>query len=131
MNIVELNNCHCGTEMSYAQCCEPFHNGTDFPRTAQTLMRSRYSAYVVKNADYLLATWHKTTRPNEIDFSQDNTMWQKLVILHIKKGGVKDDKGRVEFNAFYIQDGEERLLHEISRFKKISGRWFYVDGVLD
>jgi SEC-C motif-containing protein len=94
-------------------------------------MRSRYSAYVVKNADYLLATWHKSTRPNEIDFSQDNTKWQKLVILHTKKGGVNDDKGRVEFNAFYVQDGEERLVHEISRFKKIAGRWFYVDGVLD
>jgi SEC-C motif-containing protein len=51
--------------------------------------------------------------------------------LHTKKGGVNDDKGRVEFNAFYVQDGEERLIHEISRFKKISGRWFYVDGVLD
>jgi SEC-C motif-containing protein len=131
MNLVELNNCHCATEMSYAQCCEPFHNGTDFPRTAQTLMRSRYSAYVVKDADYLLSTWHKTTRPNEIDFSNDKTMWQKLVILHTKKGGVNDDKGRVEFNAFYVQDGEDRLIHEISRFKKISGRWFYMDGVLD
>jgi SEC-C motif-containing protein len=58
-------------------------------------------------------------------------MWQKLVILHTKKGGVNDDKGRVEFNAFYVQDGEDRLIHEISRFKKISGRWFYMDGVLD
>jgi SEC-C motif-containing protein len=53
------------------------------------------------------------------------------VILHTKKGGVNDDKGRVEFNAFYVQVGEDRLIHEISRFKKISGRWFYVDGVLD
>ena len=131
MNLAELNHCHCGTEMSYATCCEPFHNGMDFPRKAETLMRSRYSAYVVKNADYLLATWYKTTRPNEIDFSNDKTKWQKLVILHTKKGGVNDDKGRVEFNAFYVQEGEERLIHEISRFKKIAGRWFYVDGVLD
>ena len=94
-------------------------------------MRSRYSAYVVQNADYLLATWHKATRPKQLDFSEDNATWQKLNILHIKKGGVKDEKGRVEFNAFYVQDGETRLIHEISRFKKVAERWFYVDGVLD
>ena len=92
-------------------------------------MRSRYSAYVLQNADYLLATWHKTTRPKQLDFSKDNTTWQKLEILHTKKGGAKDDKGRVEFNA-YMLDGEMRLMmHEISRFKKIAGRWFYVDSL--
>lgn len=94
-------------------------------------MRSRYSAYVFQNADYLLATWHKTTRPKQLDFSQENVLWQKLDVLNTKKGGIKDDKGRVEFNAFYLDNGETHLMHEISRFKKIAGRWFYVDGVLD
>jgi SEC-C motif-containing protein len=95
------------------------------------LMRSRYSAYVLQNADYLLATWYKSTRPKQLDFSKDGILWQKLEILHTKKGGAKDEKGRVEFNAFYVQDGETRLMHEISRFKKVGGKWFYVDGVLD
>ena len=124
--------CPCSSTKNYAECCQPFHDGAHFPVTTEALMRSRYSAYVVQNADYLLATWHKTTRPKQLDFSHDNNVtWQKLEILHTKKGGAKDEKGRVEFNAFYEQDNETRLIHEISRFKKLAGRWFYVDGVLD
>ncbi len=85
----------------------------------------------MKNSDYLLSTWYKSTRPKYLDFSQENVIWQKLEILNTKKGGVKDEKGRVEFNAFYIENNEKHVLHEISRFKKIAGRWFYVDGILD
>ncbi|MDD5229377.1 MAG: YchJ family protein [Methylococcales bacterium] len=131
MNIINLTRCPCGLNQNYTDCCQSFHNGIHFPITAEALMRSRYSAYVLKNADYLLATWHKTTCPKQLDFSQDNTTWQKLEILHTKKGGAKDEKGRVEFNAFYVQDSETRLMHEISRFKKVAGRWFYVNGVLN
>jgi SEC-C motif-containing protein len=94
-------------------------------------MRSRYSAYVFKKSDYLLATWHKTTRPKQLDFSTENISWQKLDILYTKKGGAKDEKGRVEFEAFYVENTQTQKIHEISRFKKIAGRWFYVDGVLD
>jgi SEC-C motif-containing protein len=114
--------------MNYTQCCEPFHNAIQNAPTAQTLMRSRYSAYVLKNADYLLTTWYKSTRPKEMDFSQENINWQKLVILNTKKGTIKDDKGKVEFNAFYEQNGKTFVMHEISRFKKFGGKWFYVDG---
>ncbi len=120
--------CYCDLDTDYSQCCEPFHNGSQNAPTAQTLMRSRYSAYVLQNTDYLLATWYKSTRPKAIDFSQENVTWQKLEILHTKKGDVKDDKGRVEFNAFYEQDGQSLVMHEISRFKKFGGKWFYVDG---
>ena len=131
MTTSNSNFCPCGSNQNYTECCQPFHVGEDLPVTAEALMRSRYSAYVFKNSDYLLMTWHKNTRPKQLDFSQDNTTWKKLEILNTKKGGAKDDKGRVEFNAFYVQDNEIRLMHEISRFKKIAGRWFYVDGVLD
>jgi SEC-C motif-containing protein len=123
--------CPCGSHLNYADCCELFHNGSQFAPTAETLMRSRYSAYVFKKSDYLLATWHKTTRPKQLDFSTENISWQKLDILHTKKGGAKDEKGRVEFEAFYVENTETQKMHEISRFKKIAGRWFYVDGVLD
>jgi SEC-C motif-containing protein len=123
--------CPCGSHLNYADCCEPFHNGSQFAPTAETLMRSRYSAYVFKKSDYLLATWHKTTRPKQLDFSTENISWQKLDILYTKKGGAKDEKGRVEFEAFYVENTQTQKIHEISRFKKIAGRWFYVDGVLD
>lgn len=123
--------CPCGSTKNYADCCEPFHNGSQFAPTAEVLMRSRYSAYVLKNTDYLLATWFKNTRPKQLDFSKETVIWQKLNILHTKKGGAKDEKGRVEFEAFYVDNNETQKMHEISRFKQIAGRWFYVDGVLD
>jgi SEC-C motif-containing protein len=129
--IVNLLICPCGSNQNYAECCEPFHNNAKIAPTAEMLMRSRYSAYVLKKADYLLATWYKNMCPKSLDFSQEATIWQKLEILNTKKGGVKDEKGRVEFNAFYLQDGENCLMHEIIRFKKVACRWFYVDGVLD
>ena len=123
--------CPCGSNLNYAECCESLHNGSQIAQTAEALMRSRYSAYVLQNADYLLATWYKNTRPKQLDFSQENVIWQNLDILNTKKGGVKDEKGRVEFKAFYIDNGEMCVMHEISRFKKITGHWFYVDGDLD
>lgn len=123
-------NCFCGTDESYEMCCEPFHKNLKNASTAEILMRSRYSAYVVQNADYLLATWYKNTRPVKIDFSDENVAWQKLEIISVKKGGIKDDKGRVEFNAFYIESNKTFVMHEVSRFKKFGGKWFYVDGVI-
>lgn len=133
-NMLILNTkqeCVCGANLTYENCCEPFHKAKQFAPTAETLMRSRYSAYVLQNSTYLLSTWYKNTRPKQLDFSQEKLNWQKLEILHTKKGGIKDDKGKVEFNAFYIQDGQTQVMHEISRFRKIGGRWFYVDGILD
>ena len=93
-------------------------------------MRSRYTAYVLRNAAYLQETWDATRRPEKIDFSRENIDWLKLEITGTKKGGIKDSKGVVVFKAFYSQDGEEHVMYEISRFTKINGRWFYLDGVI-
>jgi SEC-C motif-containing protein len=82
-------------------------------------MRSRYSAYVLKNSDYLRATWHPSTRPAGLDISDDETPWQRLLI-------VSTGEEFVEFAAFY-QGGQ---LHERSRFAREGGRWFYLDGEL-
>jgi SEC-C motif-containing protein len=102
----------------------------DFPKTAEALMRSRYSAYVFKNESYLLATWYKTTRPVALNFANEDIVWQRLEILQIKKGQRGDEKGRVNFKAYYIQNGQSQVLNENSRFKKVKGYWFYVDGAL-
>ena len=80
-------------------------------------MRSRYSAYVLKDNDYLRKSWHPSTRPAELDVSGDGTPWQRLLI-------VSADKEHVEFAAFY-QGGQ---LHERSRFVCEGGQWFYLDG---
>ena len=93
-------------------------------------MRSRYTAYAQHNIAYLQDTWDVAGRPKSIDFSRENISWLRLELTDIKKGGIKDKKGVVAFKAFYSQDGEERVMNEISRFTKINGRWFYLDGVI-
>ncbi len=126
------NTCLCCSSLDYNQCCEPFHSGGKLPATAEALMRSRYAAYALNKSDYLLETWDAPTRPKteKIDFSKEKLEWQRLEIVDTKKGGQSDSKGIVEFKAFYLENGEPHMLHEVSRFVKTNGRWLYVDGVV-
>lgn len=119
--------CPCGgSARSYAQCCGPLHGGLAAP-DAETLMRSRYSAYVLRRADYLLATWHASTRPARLDLADDATTWLGLRVLRHEAEG--PDRAIVEFVARYRVGGTSaQRLHEISRFRREDGRWFYVDG---
>lgn len=98
--------------------------------TAEALMRSRFSAYALDKTAYIVSTWAGAVQPEKIDFSKEKIGWTRLEIIGTKKGGVKDSKGVVEFKAFFVQDGEENLLHEASRFIKTNGRWLYLDGVV-
>lgn len=93
-------------------------------------MRSRYSAYALRNAAYLQETWDAAKRPKDIDFSKETIEWVRLEISETKKGAAKDSKGIVVFKAFYLDNGEEHYINEISRFTKVNGRWFYLDGVI-
>ncbi|MCX7097125.1 MAG: YchJ family protein [Methylococcales bacterium] len=122
--------CLCGSGLAYQNCCGLFHSGEKIPATAEALMRSRYTAYALQNGAYLQATWEASKRPASIDFSKENITWLKLEITETKKGGPKDSKGLVVFKAYFEQDGEEHLMSEISRFTKIDGRWFYLDGTI-
>lgn len=122
--------CVCGSGLNYADCCQPFHLNTAIAPTAQALMRSRYSAYVLRNSEYLFNTWDSSKRPALIDFSKETAEWQSLSILACKKGSTADTKGIVEFKAFYQQDNDDCFLHEISRFVKKGPQWLYLDGVI-
>jgi SEC-C motif-containing protein len=122
--------CLCGSGKEYHQCCGLFHSGEKLPDTAEALMRSRYSAYALRNAAYLQATWESNKRPETIDFSREKIDWLRLEITDTKKGGIRDNKGVVAFKAFFRQDGDEHVMNEISRFTKIDGRWFYLDGII-
>lgn len=118
----KLNACPCGGP-DYARCCGPYHNGTAAP-DAEALMRSRYSAYVLKLAAYLLATWHPVTRPATIEF--ENEKW---LGLEVKKHVLEsDNRATVEFVARYKIGGRAHRLHEISQFVFEDGQWFYLDG---
>ena len=88
-------------------------------------MRSRYSAYVLKLEDHLLATWHPDIRPAMLDLADDDTKWLGLEIKRQQESG---DTAVVEFVARYQVAGRAHRLHEISRFVREDERWFYVDG---
>jgi SEC-C motif-containing protein len=122
-------NCLCGSGLTYSQCCAPFHTGEQIPLTAEKLMRSRFVAYCLQNEAYLLATWDVSSRPRKLDLTGDNP-WLHLEIVSTKKGSVNDRKGTVTFNAYFLEDGTEWILSEVSRFNKVNNRWFYRDGVV-
>ena len=91
-------------------------------------MRSRYSAYVLQLEDYLLATWHASTRPSELDLVADGTKW---LGLEVKRHQQQDDShATVEFVARYRIAGRGHRLRELSRFVREHGRWYYIDGDL-
>lgn len=90
-------------------------------------MRSRYSAFVTMNVDYLLASWHPQTRPSRVRLDPGQR-WLGLQIKAVTAGGPGDSVGTVEFVARYKIAGSGHRLHELSRFQRIGERWFYLDG---
>ena len=125
--------CPCGREgakqrtVSYADCCGRFIDHVDNTPApdAAHLMRSRYSAFVLAHVDYLLATWHSSTRPTTLDF-EANAKWLGLEVREHQATGA--DTAEVAFVARYRVAGAAVRLHERSRFVREDGRWFYVDG---
>ena len=125
--------CSCGRidtkkrPVTYADCCGRFVDHFDAVPApdAEHLMRSRYSAFVLERADYLLATWHPSTRPASLDLDEA-TKWLGLEVREHKATGA--DTAEVEFVARYRVQGRAVRLHERSRFVCEDGRWFYVDG---
>jgi len=97
--------------------------------TAEALMRSRYSAFHLRRADYLLASWHHTTRPASFAESDwQDLKWIGLKIISSQAGQPGDLTGNVEFIARFKTGGRAGKLHERSQFVCENGRWFYVDG---
>jgi len=120
--------CPCGSGHPYRDCCGRFHAGPQHLQapTPEALMRSRYSAFVRSLPDYLLATWHPSTRPAAIEADPPGLRW---LGLDVKAAHMQDtDNGTVEFVARSKLGGRAHRLHEMSRFVREQGRWFYVDG---
>lgn len=118
--------CYCGSGHLFEDCCEPYIKRKSIPLTAEALMRSRYSAYCIANADYLVNTTHVSTRKeypkSTIVAFATNNYWLQLEII-------KTTETTVEFKAFYLDKSlAPQVHHEKSTFKKEEGSWFYVDG---
>lgn len=118
--------CYCGNHLPFEDCCQIYINGLAKPTTAEALMRSRYSAYVIGNADYLVATTHESTRKlykkkDIVAWSKSNH-WLRLEILN-------STENTVTFKAYYKDYQRKEQVHfEKSYFVFENGSWFYVDG---
>lgn len=118
--------CPCGRPASYDDCCARYHAG---PLALQapdpeSLMRSRYSAFVKDLRPYLLATWHESVRPVDIEPPEPGLTWLGLEVKRAQQLG--EDRGLVEFVARSKLGGRANRLHEISEFVRENGRWFYL-----
>ncbi|MGY2083356.1 YchJ family protein [Blastococcus sp. SYSU DS0539] len=119
--------CPCGTGLPYAECCGPRHDGSAPAATAEQLMRSRYSAFAVGDAAYLLASWHSTTRPPSVELDP-GVRWTGLDVLATTGGGLLAAEGTVKFRAHWRSGGESGDQHEVSRFAREDGAWRYLDA---
>jgi len=118
--------CPCAPDRAYATCCGRYHGGEPAP-TAEALMRSRYSAYVLGLSEYLSSTWHSGTQP--LDLRLQNEAPRQWLGLDIRRSlAGTDNNATVEFVARFKIDGRAFRLHETSRFIREQGRWYYVDG---
>ena len=122
--------CHCGSGYLSEQCCLQYVAGSLNAPTAEALMRSRYTAYVMGDEAYLLTSWFDATRPKKLNLEQSNINWSGLSICKTQGGKAGDQRGVVEFIAKYVEAGKASQVHESSRFIYQQGRWFYVDGDL-
>lgn len=124
--------CCCDSGKPFKLCCGPLLEGSATPKTAKKLMRSRYTAYALGGyGDYLMATWHPDHRVDldAATLSMKTTDWQSLKILD---GSQDHDVAYVEFLASFLEsDGQTGAHHERSRFQRIDGHWYYVDGQVD
>ncbi|MBV2180176.1 MAG: hypothetical protein KUL86_02955 [Castellaniella sp.] len=120
--------CPCGLPATYAACCGRWHHGPEHLQApdAQTLMRSRYSAYVLDEIDYLMQTWHPDIRPSRLEPNEPGTRWLGLEVRHHVHLDV--DHAIVEFVARVRIHGRASRIHETSRFVREDGRWMYVDA---
>lgn len=116
-----------GKAFAFGDCCGRYvGHFNDLPAPdAESLMRSRYTAFVLEDAEYLKATWHVSERPEQLDFDPASK-WLGLTVKDAKSTG--EDKAEVEFVARYRVGGRAVRLHERSRFVREDGRWYYVDG---
>lgn len=126
-------NCPCESGLLYEACCGPIILRKKSARTAEELMRSRYTAFTLKDWNYLVATHHPTTRGTslrrDLEEYDDNPQWCGLKILSTAAGLAKDKTGKVQFEASYFLNGDTHVLAEHSRFKRYKGEWKYLDAV--
>lgn len=125
--------CPCGSGDVFGACCAPVLRRERRAGTAQALMRSRFTAFAVRDLEHLLRSWHPRTRPSQEELAgslAQEVRWLRLDVLAAERGGPFDDEGTVEFTASSKTSSGRQQQHEVSRFVREEGSWLYVDGEL-
>ena len=127
-----MTQCHCGSDKPFEQCCGPIIAGTIPAPTAEALMRSRYSAYVVGDIPYLEKSLAPAERhdfdPEQAKAWSETSKWLGLTIHATKDGGENDQTGMVDFTASFEYQGARQDHRELAKFERIGGVWHYTDG---
>ena len=127
-----VTTCPCGTKNPYTACCGRFIDGDQNAPTAETLMRSRYTAYTMVRVDYITDTHDPKSRashdPEQAKKWAEESEWLGLDILSMDAGGPDDERGTVEFMARFRQDGIDHEHRERADFVKRDGGWYFTDG---
>lgn len=127
-----MDPCPCGSKRTYTECCGPVIDGSRAAATAEELMRSRYSAYAMKEIDFLRTSLHPDQQSGFDEKSTrewaERSEWHSLAIIATSDGRAEDADGRVEFMATFTDGGTRREHHERASFRKEDGRWYFVDG---
>lgn len=129
--VLATSACPCGSGKPFAACCEPYLRGNAPAPDAEALMRSRYTAYTLADAPYLLATWHASTRPAALKLAagEDANAQPQWIGLKVKAHKVEDAAhASVDFVARYRINGRAHKLEELSYFVKEQGRWYYLSA---
>lgn len=124
--------CPCGRGIKYEECCAPVIEGKLEAKTAEDLLRARYTAFAKHKIDFVEKTHHSETRSQvdrkEIESWSKNSVWEGLEILKSDKGQATDDEGQIAFHAQYRMNGQMQDHYEVSQFKKEGGKWKFFDA---
>jgi SEC-C motif-containing protein len=123
--------CPCGSKLEYINCCQSFIEGKLLPQTPEQLMRSRYTAYSLANIDYIQETMFGDALQDfdAVDAKEwaQSIKWLKLEVIRSSMSA--EDKGLVEFIAYYRYQNKKHQLHEVSQFELINQRWYYTSQI--
>jgi len=129
-----MSACCCGSGVEFDQCCGAILSGQRKAGSAEELMRARYAAFVTKQVEFLHDSLHPSHRhDHDIAATRrwaDQAHWIGLQVLEARAGEASEDEATVEFVATYKEDGIVKPHHELSRFSRLDGEWFYVEGSL-
>ncbi|WP_413111362.1 YchJ family metal-binding protein [Thaumasiovibrio sp. DFM-14] len=121
--------CPCGSGLDYSACCQPIIQNPRKAECPEQLMRSRYTAHVVNNANYVVSTYHPSCHAEQFaDAIADSVASQWVALQIIEAPTAESNEGFVHFVATYIENNQLHFLEEHSRFLKEADQWFYVDG---